>query len=81
MLKFNDFFSGQYDIKKSSLLSVTCSNQYEVLAFALLDPSYLIVASGSPDVKVNHKEKFPSHLMLAALVYAAYLCLLLSVKH
>jgi len=29
------------------------SPQYEVLGFALLDPSYLIVASGSHDVKVT----------------------------
>jgi len=46
------FLTGQYDVKTSSLLSVTCSNQYEVLAFALVNPHYLVVASGSPDVKV-----------------------------
>lgn len=46
----------QYSLKKASLMSVTCSNQYEVLEFAILEPSYLIVASGSSDVKVYNLE-------------------------
>ena len=46
-------FIGQYDVKKSTLLNVACSNEYEVLGFAIIEPDLLIVASGSPDVKVR----------------------------
>jgi hypothetical protein len=44
--------SAVYDAKKSSLVSVSCSNQHEVLGFAIIATDYLIVASGSADVKV-----------------------------
>ena len=50
-------FLGQYDVKKSTLLNLTCSNEYEVLGFAIIEPDLLIVASGSPDVKVSSEAR------------------------
>ena len=50
-------FLGQYDVKKSTLLNLTCSNEYEVLGFAIIEPDLLIVASGSPDVKVTSEAR------------------------
>jgi hypothetical protein len=53
VLSFFNTNAGQYDVKKCSLQSVMCSNEYEVLALAVIEPDLLIVASGSPDVKVK----------------------------